>query len=68
MWQSACTTLPCRQYESFMIWLVSWKVAVIMACEATMAASTATTSDGKSMLGGMARKKGFSYASGYADM
>ncbi len=45
-------TLTWGQYESFMIWLMSWKVAVMIAWLATMAANMPTTSVGYSIPGG----------------
>lgn len=38
-----CTVLMCGKYDSRITCVNSWKLLVIMACDATMAASTAMT-------------------------
>jgi len=43
---------------------LTWKVAVMMACEATTAAKIAITKEGINQPGGTALKKGFEYAAG----
>ena len=46
----------------------SWKVAVIMACDATIAARIEITSDGQNMPGGTVSKKGLAYADGFREI
>jgi hypothetical protein len=38
-----CTVLMCGKYDMRITCVSSWKLLVIMACDATMAASTAMT-------------------------
>jgi hypothetical protein len=58
----------CGKYEVFMICERSWNVPVIIACEATIAASIDMTRDGQNMPGGTVLKKGFEYASGWTEI
>ena len=43
---------------------LTWKVAVMMACDATIAAKIAIIKDGYNVPGGTELKNGFEYASG----
>lgn len=51
-----------------MTWASSWKVAVMMACEATMAAKIERMSEGQKVPGGTELKKGLEYAEGSSEI
>ncbi len=59
------TTFTLGKYDILIACDSSWKAAVIIACDATMAASTETTRLGQYMPGGTELKNGFDTASGF---